>query len=58
MISVISKDMPTHKKKKCRERVLQRGESVKFFLSIIFLDFVTRVGFLKSALKSIVTHDF
>ena len=45
-------------KKKCRERVLQRGESVKFFLSIIFLDFVTRVGFLKSALKSIVTHDF
>ena len=59
MMSVISKDTPTHTHANVGTRVLQRVESVHFFFnSIIFLDFVTCVGFLKSALKSIVTHHF
>ena len=56
MMSVISKDMHTHTHThKVGKRVLQRVESVNFFLTVFFSG---RVGFLKSALKSIGTHHF
>ena len=56
-ISDIKRYAHIHKKNVGKE--YYRGVSqLIFFLSIIFLGFVTRVGFFKSALKSTVTRDF